>query len=302
MYKGKKQKTIWGNIFRALLIFLFCLFAIIVIIVFFAWFGVQMNLFSTSALFNFQGLLTIGEYVHHILGALGLGVTICFSYSLLIVSKESNKLSKSINDREKKRDYEIIKNSASYIFLDLKGLIYKASGMKMEYAKHNVELSNRNFNEEHKWRNDFVNFKNLSNESTEWKKHIPVIRGEIKENDVNYEEIFNLYLAFETPILYAREGELRSCIVSIPKEILTDEFNQYFDDSDVIRWEYSRKPKEVDDCVTNAISTLNKYIKRAEELEEILNNKDVVDIVNTKWKDILAKLEKISTTDFRKIG
>lgn len=176
--------------------------------------------------------IAIGDYVYYCLVVIGTLVTLYFSWALLKTSERSNQLSESIKLKEDKRDEEIIRNSATYIHMELKWLIYKACDMMLRYVRHNANLSSRDFEEEHKFRSAFVYYKTLGNINSEWRQHIPIIRDSLLKHNVSYEDMFKLFIDFETPIIFAKEGNLRGCVISIPREILIDDFNEDFYSSD----------------------------------------------------------------------
>lgn|GEM_PF-2867870 len=244
--------------------------------------------------------IAIGDYIYYCIVIMGTIITLYFSWALLKTSERSNELSESIKQKEEKRDLELVQSSAAFIYLDLKGLINKSAEIMYSYCEANTKLSTRTFAEEHQYRMDFVQFKRLGAVSNEWKQHISVIRKSLLEKEVNYEEIFNLYLSFETPKIYASEGHLRGCIISMPKDLFCGDFLKIFKNCDDVWQYYSELSRTSGLDEMRKTNDLNRAIECADKLKLELGKMNIESIINDKWIKILGVLDEISTSEYRK--
>lgn len=244
---------------------------------------------TSEVIITFQKEISLGDYIYYYLVVLGTEVTFYFSNALLQVSKKSNKLAEAINEKEEIRSAERIRDCAAYLYMDLKRLIDKSTEIMIHYTAENLRLSLKSFDEKEKRMKDWIQFRYLGNISTDWKFNIAKLRGELKKNDINYEELLDLYLKFETPIVYANEQKIRACVVSIPREIFCNEFVELWRKIDNFLLIYS----DVDGINKN--DEVGKHSYLSKEYEKELERLKTNGILNEKWLEILRKLEKIAS-------
>lgn len=252
---------------------------------------------TSEVIITFQKEISLGDYIYYYLVVLGTEVTFYFSNALLQVSKKSNKLAEAINEKEEIRSAERIRDCAAYVYMDLKRLIDKSTEIMIHYATENLRLSSKSFDEKEESMKAWIQFRYLGNISTDWKLNIAKLRGELKKNDINYEELLDLYLKFETPIVYANEQKIRACVVSIPREIFCNEFVELWRKIDNVSSTYSDIYINYKSDGMEKNDKLMKCIHLSEEYEKELERLKTNGVLNEKWLEILRKLEKIASNN-----
>ena len=117
------------------------------------------------------------KIIEYYLTIINILVTTCLSYSLLKTSKESNNLSKKIDERENNRDEEKIRESALIVYYDI---LSKINIVRDLYNKKEFGVNK-----------GIVN--NINNNS-DWVKHIANLRGTLTEYELSL--VFDLYNNF----------------------------------------------------------------------------------------------------------
>ncbi len=132
---------------------------------------------SSEIIIDFLKPIEIGNYLNYYFTILGIEVTGVLTYSVLQTSKQSNILTKEINDKEKNRDKEKIRESALIIYYDI---ISKIRNLIVLY-------NSKEFNVNTEIINGF-------NASSDWVKNIANLRDVLTAYEL--ETIFNLYNNF----------------------------------------------------------------------------------------------------------
>lgn len=139
------------------------------------WGTIKIN--SLEIIIDFSKSIDIGDYLNYYFVIVGIEITAYLSYWLLQTSKQSNRLAKEINDKEKNRDNEKIRESALIIYYDI---ISKIRTLITLYNHKSFNVSSE--------------IENKINNNSDWIKNIANLRDILTEYEL--ETIFNLYNNF----------------------------------------------------------------------------------------------------------